>query len=430
MRGFGFRWSACFAFVVVFVFAHMGKVESYNNGMGRTPPMGWNSWCTDSLCNLLGKDPCSEHMVKSTADAMVEQGLLELGYNYVALDDCWSAKTRDSEGNLQHDKSRFPNGMKHVADYVHSKNMFFGLYTSVGEKTCKGDRPGSYGHYEQDAKTLASWGVDMVKMDHCGSKGNHTDQELYGNMSTALNNTGRPVLFSLCNWGEADVWKWGESVGQMYRIQMDHLPFWKFSGENRSSGVGLGQGTYDIIEWMAELVPSKWTKQYGWMDPDFLMTRYITMDFTASRTEYTFWALWSAPLLVSTDVRQLSNDKTTILKNREVIAINQDALSTAGDRIFVDRNGVAQVWSRDLANGDKCVVLYNSGGGKSESASSLVVGVTWDMLGWQNDELSDGKDVLVEVRDLWAQSTLGNFSQGYNATLKARDVQMLRLKKL
>ena len=423
--------------------------------------MGWNSWCTDSLCNLFGADPCSEHMVKSTADAMVSQGLRDLGYTYVALDDCWSAKTRDGAGRLQHDAARFPNGMQHVADYVHSKGLLFGLYTSVGDKTCKGDRPGSLGHYARDAATLTGWGVDMIKMDHCGLAGNNdTDRALYGNMSRALNATGRPVLFSMCNWGEAQVWEWGADVAQMYRIQMDHLPFWKFSGANKSAGVGLGQGTYDIIEWMAELVPSKWTKRFGWMDPDFLMTRYLTMDFTASRTEYTFWALWSAPLLVSTDVRKMSKDKSTILKNKEVIAINQDALATAGDRVFVGpgSGGAVQVWARDLANGDKCVVLYNSGatkaagpstrggnvfadgdadnggsdgdalgggsGGSGSGGADMVVGVTWEMLGW------NGSGVRVQVRDLWAQATLGNFTRGYNATLKARDVQMLRVKKL
>ena len=152
---------------------------AYNNGMGRTPPMGWNSWCTHSLCNLFGKDPCTEKLVTETADAIVANGLDKLGYNYVALDDCWSDTERDEDGNLQPEAKSFPNGMKHVADYVHSKGLYFGLYTSLGTKTCKGNRPGSFGHYEQDAKTLASWGVDMVKMDHCGHK-NGTDPQLYG----------------------------------------------------------------------------------------------------------------------------------------------------------------------------------------------------------------------------------------------------------
>ena len=264
----GFKWRAA---------------SAYDNGLGRKPPMGWSSWCTGgtnpiepSFCNLLGHDPCSEEQVKQTADAIVESGMKDLGYEYVTLDDCWSSKSRDAQGNLQPESSKFPSGMASLADYVHARGLKFGLYTSLGDQTCKGSRPGSFQHYEQDAKTVTSWGVDFVKMDHCGGR-NGTDQELYGSMSKALNATGRPVLFSLCNWGESEVWKWGGEIAQMFRIQMDHLPFWKFGSANSSDGVGYGQGTYDIIEWMGDLVPSKWTRRFGWMDPDFLMTRYLTM---------------------------------------------------------------------------------------------------------------------------------------------------------
>ena len=185
-----------------------GKVDAYNNGLGRTPIMGWNSWCTDSLCNAFGKDPCSEEMVFSTVDAIVSQGLDKLGYTWIDLDDCWSSKNRSAEGELMADPKNFPNGMKHVADYVHAHNLSFGLYTCIGKVTCKGDRPGSFGHYEQDAKTLTSWGVDKVKVDHCTAP-NISDRDLYGNFSRAFNATGRPVLFALCNWGGQDVSEWG-----------------------------------------------------------------------------------------------------------------------------------------------------------------------------------------------------------------------------
>ena len=153
-----------------------GTAHAYENGMGERPPMGWSSWCTEgnsplepSFCNLLGHDPCSEEQVRETADAMVSSGLRDLGYNYVTLDDCWSAKSRDSDGNLQPESSKFPSGMAALADYVHARGLKFGLYTSLGNETCKGSRPGSFQHYEQDANTVASWGVDFVKMDHCGA---------------------------------------------------------------------------------------------------------------------------------------------------------------------------------------------------------------------------------------------------------------------
>ena len=253
-----------------------------------------------SLCNLFGKDPCSESevrffigfhthymhthvmlepQVKEISDALVDTGMVDLGYEYVVLDDCWSAKTSDNAtGNLQADASKFPNGMKDLADYVHKKGLKFGLYTSVGDVTCKGDRPGSLDNYERDAKTLASWGVDFIKMDHCGDKHNATDLELYGTMSQALNKTERPILFSLCNWGEQDVWDWGSNISQMYRVQQDHLPFWSYT-LGQAQGVGYGQGTKEIIEWMAHLDPSKYTREYGFMDPDFLMTMFDPLTY-------------------------------------------------------------------------------------------------------------------------------------------------------
>ena len=149
----------------------LAPAAAYNNGLGATPPLGWNSWCTDSLCNAFGRDPCSEAMVQSVADAMVSENMSALGYKYVTLDDCWSAKTRAADGQLQPDARAFPNGMKAVADYVHARGLRFGLYTCGGTKTCVGGRPGSKDHWEQDADVFAEWGVDWVKMDWCNSKG-------------------------------------------------------------------------------------------------------------------------------------------------------------------------------------------------------------------------------------------------------------------
>eukprot|EP00935_MAST-01C_sp_MAST-1C-sp1_P002671 g2671.t1 len=368
-------------------------------------------------------------MVKSIADSIVEQGMDKLGYKYVCLDDCWSATTRNATGHLQAEADAFPSGMKALADYVHAKNLSLGLYTCVGTKTCKGDRPGSYGYYEQDAKTLAEWGVDLVKMDHCAAPKNTTDKDLYGQMSAALNATGRPIVFSLCQWGQQEVWQWGAEVAQMYRIQMDHLPFWNFPPG--SEGVGFGEGTKNIIEWMASLQPSKWTKQYGWLDPDFLMTLYTpTMDFTASRTEMTFWSVWSSPLLVSTDVRAMSDEKKSILMNPEVIAVNQDPSYTAADRLRNDSSTGEQLWARDLANGDKVVVLYNSGDGSGKD-SNITIHVTWAEIGWANTTSStedqEAISTNVHVRDLWARADKGAFADGYSAPVAPRDVKLLRL---
>jgi len=196
---------------------------------------------------------------------------------------------------------------------------------------------------------------------------------------------------------------------------MDHLPFWNFF--NKSAGEGLGQGTSNIIEFVAELVPSKWIKQYGYLDPDFLMTLYpVTMSFVDSRTEYTFWSLWSSPLIVCTDIRPsaMTDAKKSILMNPEVIAINQDDLITAGDRLR-GSEGTSQVWVRPLANGDKAVVLYNSGNAKTP----LHINVTWAELGLSATNHT--------VRDLWQRKSLGSMSGGYSTSIGPHDVSFIRV---
>jgi len=313
-------------------------VWGYNNGMAATPPMGWSTWCTNDLCGI--PDRCSEYEVRNKADAMVAQGMVELGYKYILLDDCWSDHERDENGELQPSPHLFPSGMKALADYLHERGMLLGLYSCVGTETCKKNRPGSYGYYETDANTFAKWGADMVKADYCNKPSNETGRDLYTQFSQALNATGRPMVFAMCQWGVDNVSEWGGDISQMFRIQMDHIPFWNWPPT--AAGEGYGAGTKNIIDFMADLHPSKYTRPYAWMDPDFLETLFldkynpITMNYTNSRTEYTFWALWSAPLLVATDPADLSEEKRSILMNPEVIAINQDEAFVAGERIRND----------------------------------------------------------------------------------------------
>jgi alpha-galactosidase len=249
--------------------------------------------------------------------------------------------------------------MKALADYIHSKGMLLGVYTCIGTQTCHGGRPGSYGHYDQDAHTLAGWGIDLVKTDNCHHPpGGFRTRDLFANFSAALNATGHPMLFSLCEWGDDDVLTWGGNVGQMYRIQADHLPFWHFP--NKAAGAGIGQGTRDIINYVSTIKPSTLVKQYAWIDPDFLETLFHpTMSFTDSRTEYSFWALWSAPLLIATDVRNLTAEKRSIIANPEVIAVNQDPLWTAGDIVYNSTDGT-QIWFKPMSTGNKVAILFNS----------------------------------------------------------------------
>lgn len=406
-------------------------VGAYDNGVASSPPMGWNTWCTDDLCGLI--DHCTETEVKSVADALVSSGLKDLGYTYVNLDDCWAAKERDDQGRLQGEPKQFPSGMAALADYVHGLGLKLGLYTCVGTETCKYGRPGSYGHFDIDAQTFADWGVDQVKADYCHRGGNETSVELYTTFSEALNATGRPMLFSLCEWGEDEVWTgWGASVGQMMRVQMDHLPLWHYPPQ--AAGVGFGQGVRDIIEWMGHIGPSKWTKQHGWLDPDFLMTMFLEkwhgdwepMTFTDSRTEFSFWALWASPLVFATDPRNMTDEKKAILMNEEVIAVNQDALFAGGDRLYNATDGT-QAWSKPLANGDVAVILYNRGTDAEGAVTTGAkdVSVTWQQLGWADD----GTASTYTMRDLWAHDAVqpSDPATGHTASVLPKDVQMFRI---
>jgi alpha-galactosidase len=339
----------------------------------------------------------------------------KLGYEYIELDDCWGAKERDANGNLQPDANRFPSGMKALADYVHSLGLKLGLYTCIGTKTCRNGIPGSYGFYDKDAAQFTAWGIDFVKCDNCNRPGGFTEEQLYSNFSYYLNKTGHTMLFALCEWGNQDVQSWGAKVAQQYRIQMDHLPLWIFP--NFAAGEGFGQGTYDIIEYIATLKPSTFVKQYGWMDPDFLMTLFWpSMTYTYSKTEFSFWSLWSAPLVVATNIYNMTAEKMSILMNAEVIAIDQDPLYTAGDRISKDNATSTEIWARPLANGDKAVIAFNG-----NLFQAFNVTVEWSAVG-----LGSGSAV-VSARDLWAHKDLGNFTGSFTASIEPADCVMLRL---
>lgn len=375
--------------------------------------MGWNTWCTDDVCGL--RDKCDEALIRSVADAMAAQGLHKLGYEYVNMDDCWSDTARNASGSLQPDPERFPGGMRALADYVHAKGLKIGVYICVGTQTCRGGRPGSYGYYEQDARTLAEWGIDFVKADNCHHPPNSDTRSMYFNLSAALNSTGHPFLFSLCEWGDADVQSWGADAGQMYRIQMDHMPLWHLP--TKAAGEGVGQGVIDIARYVAGLQPSSFVRQFGWMDPDFLETLFpVTMSRHDSRTEFALWCMWSAPLIVATDIRAVSKEKADIIFNDELIAIDQDASNTAADAIYVDSSAMLFTWARPLANGDKAVAFTNA-----HDLESVQFKVTWDQLGWP-------AGASVKVRDLWEHADVGVFgANGFTARVHPHDTLVFRL---
>jgi len=329
---------------------------------------------------------------------MATNGMRELGYNYVLLDDCWGGG-RDAHGNITADTSRFPSGtLKELADYVHSKGMLLGLYTDVGVYTCRDKRPGSWGHYEQDAYTWANWGIDYVKMDYC-NRPPYPPQKLYAMMRDALNKTGRHMFFCMCEWGREDPWLWGDTVSNSWRVGPDHIPLWWTPITDQDPG--QGQGTSNIIEHMAN--KSKYAGPGGWNDPDSSMPGYFWMSERDDITEFSFWALWAAPLIVATDVRYLGNKRHIL--NGEVIAVNQDPWGIGGDRVANFSNG-GQIWSRPLSDKTWAAILYCP-----NFWTSADITIVWNLhlKGWPKSV------VKAKVRDLWKHSDLGVFSRDFTS---------------
>jgi alpha-galactosidase len=307
-----------------------------------TPPMGWNSW------NHFA-DKIDDATVRAEADAMAANGMRDAGYVYVNIDDTWQG-TRDADGVI-HPNSRFPD-MKALADYMHAKGLKLGIYSSPGPKTCAGYE-GSYGHEAQDAKTYAAWGIDYLKYDLCSlgemmiaTHSMETAQAMqiaaYKKMGDALHATGRPIVYSLCQYGVGDVWRWGPSVG---------ANLWRTTGDisdhyERMMFIGLEQ-----------MGLSKFSHPGAWNDPDMLEIGNGGMTADESRSHMSLWALLAAPLLAGNDLTKMTPGTLAILTNRELIAIDQDALGQQAD--IVSSEGPLEIWSRPLVNGEEAVGLFN-----------------------------------------------------------------------
>ncbi|KAI0520399.1 hypothetical protein KFK09_007871 [Dendrobium nobile] len=337
-----------------------------DNGLGRTPPMGWNSW-NHFQCSI------DEKLIRETADSMVSTSLSSLGYKYINIDDCWGESNRDSQGNLVPKASTFPSGIKSLADYVHGKGLKLGIYSDAGTQTCSKTMPGSLGHEEQDANTFASWEVDYLKYDNCNNQ-NVNLKGRYKNMSQALLKSGRSIFFSLCEWGQEDPATWAGSVGNSWRTTGDIEDSW----DSMTSRADLN----DI--WASYAGPG------GWNDPDMLEVGNGGMTIEEYRSHFSIWALAKAPLLIGCDVRFMSNETLAILSNSEVIAVNQDKLGVQGKK--VKSNGNLEVWAGPLSGGKVAVVLWNRG----SSQASITVDFA---------DIGLNSSSVVGARDLWKHST-------------------------
>ncbi|MER6536069.1 NPCBM/NEW2 domain-containing protein [Streptomyces sp900105755] len=317
------------------------------DGLALTPPMGFNNW-NSTHC---GAD-FDEAMVKGIADLFVAKGLKAAGYRYVNLDDCWALPERDADGKLVPDPARFPDGIKAVADYVHGKGLKLGIYTSAGTKTCnEAGFPGGLGHEYSDAQQFADWGVDYLKYDNCNNQGVDARQR-YTTMRDALRATGRPIVLSICEWGENKPWEWAADVGQLWRTTGDISDSWG--------------SMVSILKQNLPLAP--YAGPGHWNDPDMLEVGNGGMTDTEYRSHFSMWSVMAAPLLIGTDLRKASPATFDILDNKEVIAVDQDPLGKQGTVVSTEDG--RWVVAKEMADGSRAVALFNESGSPRRIATS------------------------------------------------------------
>jgi alpha-galactosidase len=369
----------------------LGFTYGTNNGVGRTPAMGYNTW-NDFRCNI------NEGDILASADAVVKQGLDKVGFVYVNIDDCW-AKSREADGTIVPDAAAFPHGMKYVADYVHSKGLKFGIYTDRGTKTCAG-RPGSQGYEKKDADTYASWGVDYLKEDSCYASSDHqTAFQQYGLMRDALNATRREIYFSLCGWNSwyaPEGWTLGNS--------------WRIAGD-----CNTWPNVQNAIDTNVAL--TDYAKPGGWNDPDMLIgsdsstAAHLTPN--QSRTMFSLWAVMAAPLLIGSNIRNLNAWDLQTYSNSEIIAVDQDPAGRQGIRLaggnLVNDASPFNVWGKKLQDGSAVLNFLNN----NKTAQDIKCdGACFTALGFKSTD-------QLKVRDLWSHSDIGTITAGSGYTAKA-----------
>jgi len=358
--------------------------------------MGWNSW------NHFKCDRTNEEVIRDMADAMVSSGMRDVGYEYIVIDDCWQVG-RDDAGVIIVDSEKFPSGIAALADYVHSKGLKFGIYSDAGTHTCEG-RPGSKGHEEQDAKSYAAWGVDYLKYDWCNTEGQEPIAS-YTTMRDALYKAGRPVVFSICEWGYSKPWEWAGEVGHLWRTTQDITDRWD------------GARTFNQLGWTVILEKQVGLEKYAgpgrWNDPDMLEVGNEGLTTNEARAHFTMWCMLAAPLITGNDLKNMSDEIKAILTHRELIAVNQDQLGRQGFKIYDEGN--FEIWQKPLSNGDIAICLLNH-----EVRDKEYV-IQWDTLKIK------GFNGTYAVRNLWDDKVVGDTSSSHTVKVPGRDVVLFRL---
>jgi len=360
-----------------------------------TPPMGWAGW-NRYLCDY------DESTIREQADALVSSGMRELGYRYVLIQEC-IAPRRNPDGTLFIDPVRFPHGLKALVDFIHSRNLKAGIYTDVGAHTCFGEPfyQGSFDHEDIDAASFASWRFDFIEMDYCDRPPGHSGREIYERMAASIRKTGRPMLLYICSWGNEQPWEWAQGVAGLWRTDQD------ISWEKNHV-------TWDrvILNFESNAHHAVFSAPNSWNDPDMLEIGNTGLSPDEMRSHFSMWVMSAAPLWASTDLVHMDRFTRSILTNAEVIAVDQDPLGAQATKAQEDERGL-EVWAKPLgskSSGQLAVLLLNL---QNKPARMRV---RWSNLGLQS---------YAGVRDLWAQTKLLIFQDGYEATVPSHGSVLL-----
>jgi len=368
------------------------RSQKFEN-LALVPPMGWNSWNTFET-------HIDENLIKEIVEALIESGMQAAGYQYIVIDDGWEAMDRDSLGNLVPDPDRFPGGMKTLGDYLHNRGFKFGIHNCAGNTTCSG-YPGGRGHEFQDARIYASWSVDYLKYDWC-DHGTADAKETYKTMRDALYAAGRPVVFSLCEWGNNRPWEWGEEIGHLWRTTGDVTDCY-----NCQEVYSMG--------WKYILASQIGLEEYagpdGWNDPDMLEVGNPGLSLAESRAMFSLWSILAAPLMAGNDIRSMSEDIRDILTNKEVIAIDQDPLGKQGYQFMVQRG--KEIWVKALSNNAWAVCFFNTGD------NDLNLRIHWSHLSFLKSDY--------KIRDLWQKKDIGTTKTHFKVSIPSHDVILLKM---
>jgi len=386
--------------LLVFVWLASGQAPSSRprsdeDGLALTPPMGWYPW------NQFGQEPQNEQLIKDMADALIRGGMKDAGYTYIGPDEgiCFS---RDANGKLTSNLERYPSGLGGLGDYIHGLGLKYALYTDAGTHTCSKAMPGTKGHEFEDMQAFADWRADYVKVDWCNTTGQNP-AEAYARLRDAQLAAGRPIVFSLCSWGEGQPWEWAAAVGHLWRTTGDICEPGKASWGNAMKNTEANEKLYRAAG------PGHWN------DPDMLINGMSGLSEAQNRSFFSLWCVMASPLIAGNDLRSMTEATMRILTNREAIGIDQDPLGIQGR--VVRRDGQVEIWAgKRLFDGSQAVLAFNRG------AASAQVQVTPGDVGME-------ESAQFYARDLWAHRTAGPHVGGIRVTIAPSDVALLRISK-